>query len=160
MEDKLYINPSNKMDFFKGCLSSIIIIIVLGSIVILFPLKYEWIILIITLAIAFAPFYIGWERQYISRPHHIEILNDGIFLYFRYGKGKKFVRYEQIKWIDVLDPNHIKSQKSDNSDGYIGLGNKLSDIHPVIWPLAIQIRDRYRLKMGVNPPSENPIRVQ
>lgn len=115
-----------------------------------------WVIIAVGTLLAFTIFYVGWEREYLIRPKCVEVLEDGIIIHMRYGQGKKHVRYEQIKWLSVSGSDQSKLHRFGDPDGYIGLGNKMKDIHPIVHPLAMQIRDAYGRKLGRWPPHQNP----
>ena len=114
------------------------------------------VIIVVGTMIALIIFYVGWEREYIIRPKYVEILEDGVALHMRFGQGKKFVRYEQIKWLSLCGSDQSIVHRFGDPDGYIGLGNKMKDIHPIVHPLAIQVRDAYGRKLGKWPPQQNP----
>lgn len=115
-----------------------------------------WVIITIGTLLAFTIFFVGWEREYLIRPKYVEILEDSVILHMRYGQGKKHVQYDKIKWLSVSGSDQSKLHRFGDPDGYIGLGNKMKDIHPIVHPLAMQIRDAYGRKLGRWPPQQNP----
>lgn len=158
MDIELMPNPSNRNEFGKVIAGTVFMISVSTILIILS--KNPWLLLFILPILIFIFFYFfGWEPQYISRPHHIEILDDGVVLHMRYGKGKIFVRYEDILWVSLpaTDP---KTNEPIYPDSYIGLGSRLGGAHLINWPLAVKIRERYESKLGVSLPKGYNERIQ
>lgn len=145
-------NPPN----MRGVRSSVILAILL--IVLSLFLAYITIPLVsisIGALVAITILYIEIESQFISRPKKVKVGDDGLILYMRFWQGIKSVRYDQIKWIDVADSNPSLTLERSCPDGFIGLGPRNREIHPMIWPIAIQVRDAYKNKMGRLPSKKN-----
>jgi hypothetical protein len=153
MKNGGYENRTDKKDFTMMSTISIIVLLfaILGSSMSPVPI----VICILGSILAFLIFFVGWEREYIIRPRSVEIAENEIIFNMRYGRGKKVVRYEEIKWISVDAATSINYGSKD-PDGYIGLGNRMRDIHPVERWLALLIRDAYIKKIGRWPPQQNP----
>ncbi|HNU35945.1 MAG TPA: hypothetical protein PKJ15_05045 [Methanomassiliicoccales archaeon] len=143
-------NPSNRNEFIKA-IAAFSFMLALCMVFAMIS-KIPWFFLSIMPILAFVVFYfIGWEPQYISRPHHVEILDDGIVLHMRYGKGKKFVRYQDILWVSLPAMDPITNEPI-YPDGYIGLGSRFGDAHHINYSLVVQIRDRYHSKFRESLP--------
>ena len=144
-------NPPEKITAF---LSPIIIIafIIFGLLFLFFvnALFTIWTVVFLSISgIYFILFlYVGWKREYRTRPMEIRIVNEGIELHDR-DNSIRLLKWSDIQWIDANPGNPSTLFGRWMRDGMI----KTEDdtYIPLTYEVAIMARSAYFKHFGISP---------